>query len=275
MSEDKDIMLKIIDELQDIYHTTQYGKLMPGIIHNINGRITAVDSKIQLVSLKLMMKLKKLTKGIDGVSEELSEKLVTEYKEILTQLKEINETKKELSSVLSVLNDKVSLESELKIEKIDLNDVISEFDKYFYFYKRYKHNTTSEMILSEVPVYVNMEYKDIYFLLYAVVKNGVDATYNTCKDDETKITYITEKNDNEVVLKIKNNGKKIENKDKLFSPLNTDKPKVREKTEDSFAPKGSGLDLYFLKLMLEKYDNIKIDVTTEDGGSEFVFRFLQ
>ena len=46
---------EIIEAVKEIYHYMQYGKLMPGFIHNINGKITAVDSKLQITSMKTQM----------------------------------------------------------------------------------------------------------------------------------------------------------------------------------------------------------------------------
>jgi len=60
---------EIIDKLKEVYFYTQYGSLMPGFVHNINGKITAVDSKIQLFNMKAQMKLKKLEATKEGMSE--------------------------------------------------------------------------------------------------------------------------------------------------------------------------------------------------------------
>ena len=265
---------EILDKIAEIYYFTQYGKLMPGFIHNINGRITSLDSKIQLSAIKIKMKMKKLEKNKDNYSEETYLALEKEYNELGEQLESMKQAKNELNDLMTMLNRKVSGERSGKRTAIDLTEAVKSFHDFFMFYKRYKHDTKVEFDL-ESSSYVTMEQKDFYFILFAIVKNGVDATYGL-ENEENYIKYSSIIHDDCVELKIFNNGKIIEPDMDIFQPLHSDKHDYKEEFKAmADVPLGVGLDMYFLKKILNNYPNVQYSFVSQEGeGTTFSIKFM-
>ena len=263
---------KIIEKLKDIYYYIQYGKLMPGFIHNINGKITAVDSKLQITSMKTQMKIKKLVAKKDEINPEVFEAINTEYKNLLQTIEKLKQPMTELIGLMKIINDKVFNESSVGIQMIDINSTIKGFNEFFKFNKRFKHDTEVTMDLEGNP-FIKMEYRDIYLLLYTISMNAVDSTHCT----ETKINqirYTTINHSDHVDFRIFCNGKKIKDESKLFEPLFTTKKDYCEEC-DNDDPRGSGLDLYFLKMILDKYEGYGYSLKNVEGGTEFRIKLLK
>ena len=265
---------EILDKIAEIYYFTQYGKLMPGFIHNINGRITSLDSKIQLSAIKMKMKIKKLEKNKDNYSEETYLVLEKEYGEMSEQFDSMKQAKNELNGLMSMLNRKVSGERSGKCSGIDLTEAVKSFHDFFMFYKRYKHDTTVEFDFDSSS-YITMNQKDFNFILFSVVKNGVDATYGL-QNEENYIKYSSIIHPDCVELKIFNNGIIIEADMDIFQPLHSDKYDYKEEAGvDMGAPLGVGLDMYFLKKILDSYQNVQYSVISKEGeGTTFSIKFM-
>jgi len=263
---------KIIEKLKDVYYYLQYGKLMPGFIHNINGKITAVDSKMQLAQMKTMMKLKKLLTKKDEMSLEVYDTINAEYESLLDTIEKLKQPMTELIGLMKIINEKVFNENTAGIQMIDINNTIRGFNEFFKFNKRYKHDTEVIMDLEGNP-FIKMEYRDIYLILYTISENAVDSTY--CNETEiNQIKYSTENHSDHVDFRIFCNGKKIIDESKLFEPLFSTKIGYCEPCEDD-SPKGSGLDLYFLKMILEKYHGYDYSLKNVEGGTEFRIKLLK
>jgi len=265
----------LTDKLTDIYYFTQYGKLMPGFIHNINGKITGLDSKIQLAGIKIKMKEKKLLMQKEQYSEETFAALQKEYQELGEQFEGMKVAKNELNSLMSMLNRKISGERAGHNALIDITSEIKAFHEFFQFYKRYKHNTRVEFDF-DGSANINMKQKDFNFLLFAVVKNGVDATYGY-DDEQNIIKYTVTSHQDGVELQITNSGKLLREDQDVFQTTDSDKVMYRDevaRSDDS--PLGAGLDLFFLKQMLASYPDIQYSLaSTEDKGTTFSIKFLK
>ena len=263
---------KILDKLKDIYYYIQYGKLMPGFIHNINGKITAIDSKLQITALKTQMKIKKLAAKKEEMNEEVFETTKTEYESLLETIEQLKKPMTELTGLMKIINEKVFNESNAGIQMIDINGTIKSFNEFFKFEKRYKHDTEVIMDLEGNP-FIKMEYRDIYLLLYTISMNAVDSTY--CNETENnQIRFTTINHSSHVDLIIFCNGKKIKDESKLFEPLFTTKMDYCEPCDED-DPKGAGLDLYFLKMILDKYNGYDYSLKNVEGGTEFRIKLLK
>jgi signal transduction histidine kinase len=264
---------KIIEKLTDIYYYLQYGKLMPGFIHNVNGKITAVDSKLQITSMKTQMKIKKLKAKKDEMNPEVYESINAEYEDLLKTIDKLKQPMTELTGLIKTINEKVFNEGNAGIQMIDINGTIKSFDEFFKFYKRYKPDTEVIIDLEGNP-FVKMEYRDIYLILYTIVKNAVDSTYSI--EAETKQIRITTNNHSDHVdLTIFCNGNKITDENKLFNPLFTTKVDYSDIESNDEDPKGAGLDLYFLKMIMDKYDGYDYSLKNVEGGTEFRIKLLK
>jgi len=255
----------------------QYGKLMPGVIHNFNGKYAMIDSKIQLATMKLAMKRKKLEANKENISTEVYEALSKEYDESAKLMEGLNKGRTAVNEIMQGLNNKVSNEFSYRDSSIDLCSLIKEFDNFFYFYKRYKHNTTKQFEFDGTP-FIKMKYKDIYFLLFVTVKNCVDATFendqNLSDEIQNIVRYKVVKKDDTVELRIFNNGKYFENFDDAFTTFTSDKISYDSEEAVFDTPEGAGLDLYFLKKILDRYENITYRIESKEGvGTEYIYTF--
>jgi len=263
---------KIIEKLTDIYYYLQYGKLMPGFIHNINGKITAVDSKLQITSMKTQMKIKKLKAKKDEINPEVYEAINAEYEDLLQTIDKLKQPMTELTGLMKIINEKVFNESTSGIQMIDINSTIKSFNEFFKFDKRFKHNTEVTMNLEGNP-FIKMEYQDIYLILYTISMNAVDSTHLN-KTETNQIRYTTINNSGHVDFSIFCNGSQISDENKLFNPLFSTKVGYCEEC-DNDDPKGSGLDLYFLKMIMDKYAGYDYSLKNVEGGTEFKIKLLK
>ncbi len=242
---------ELTEALKDVYFYMQYGILMPGFVHNINGKITAVDSKLQLFNMKAQLKLKKLEAAKEGMSEAEYNFKKAEYEDMIKVSDQLKEPMNELNSFIRVINDKIFNENSPGIQMIDINGAVKSFCEFFKFDKKFKHDTKVEAELEGNP-FIKMEYKDIFFILYAVTKKIIDSFPEASK--ENRIIFGTKNMDEFVWLSIKTN---------IRLCLDSD-------TEESLCP-----DIFFLNLILEKYPENEHLITSEDGGTEFKIKLLK
>lgn len=242
---------EMTDKLAEIYFFMQYGKLMPGMIHNVNGKITAVDSKLQLAGMKLQMKIKKLSAQKENISEEDYNSKLAEYEDLLKLVGQIKDPMDELKGMIKNLNDKTFNENSPGIQMIDINGAIRSFADFFMFERRFKHETVSEFDLEGNP-FIKMEYKDVFFILYAVTSKMISEFPEGSKDN--KVIFITKNFDDCVEMSVKTNVK-----------INT----------ESLNEGNCGTDMYFLNRILDKYKGYDNFFTCTDEGSEFKIKLLK
>lgn len=241
---------ELTEALKDIYFYMQYGILMPGFVHNINGKITAVDSKLQLFNMKIQMKIKKLEAAKESISEAEYNFKKAEYEEMLKVSEQLKEPMNELNTFIKVINDKIFNENTPGIQMIDINGAVKSFCEFFKFDKKFKHDTKVETELEGNP-FIKMEYKDIFFILYAVTKKMIDSV---CESDRNnRIIYKTQNLDNCVWLSI-----------------TSDRKICLEEDEKDECP-----DIYFLHLILEKYPDYEYMISSGDEKSEFKIQLLK
>ncbi len=241
----------IVSGLEEIYYLVQYGKLMPGMIHNINGKITAVDSKLQLAGMKLQMKIKKLSAQKENISEEQYNSKITEYEDLLKLIGQLKEPVDELKEMIRNLNDKTFNENSEGVQMIDINGAVRSFAEFFMFERRFKHETKTEFDLEGNP-FIKMEYKDLFFMLYAVTSRMLSEFPEDSKDNG--IVYRTKNFDESVELSIISN-----------LTVNSDGSEGRL----------CSADVYFLNKTLEKYKGYENSYRCGDNGSEFKIKLLK
>ncbi|HAQ60648.1 TPA: hypothetical protein DCR49_01355 [Candidatus Delongbacteria bacterium] len=242
---------ELTEALKDVYFYMQYGILMPGFVHNINGKITAVDSKLQLFNMKAQLKLKKLEAAKESMSETEYNFKKTEYEDMIKVSEQLKEPMNELNSFIRIINDKIFNENSPGIQMIDINGAVKSFCEFFKFDKKFKHDTKVEFELEGNP-FIKMEYKDIFFILYAVTKKIIDSFPE--ERQENSIAFKTQNLNECVWLSIKTNGKMC---------------------MDENDEKGSCPDMFFLNLILEKYPENEHLLSSVDGGTEFKIKLLK
>jgi len=242
---------EMIDKLKEIYFYTQYGSLMPGFVHNINGKITAVDSKLQLFNMKAQMKLKKLEAAKEGMSEAEYNFKKTEYEDMLKISEQLKEPMNELNAFIRVINDKIFNENSPGIQMIDINGAVKSFCEFFKFEKKFKHDTVVTSELEGNP-FIRMEFKDIFFILYAVTKKIIDS-------------FPEERQENNIIFKTQNLNECV------WLSINTNGEFCLEDNSGC----DSCPDMFFLNLILEKYPEYEHMVSGSDGRTEFKIKLLK
>jgi hypothetical protein len=242
---------ELTEALKDVYFYMQYGILMPGFVHNINGKITAVDSKLQLFNMKAQLKLKKLEAAKESMSEAEYNFKKIEYEDMIKVSEQLKEPMNELNSFIRIINDKIFNENSPGIQMIDINGAVKSFCEFFKFDKKFKHDTKVEFELEGNP-FIKMEYKDIFFILYAVTKKIIDSFPE--ERQENSISFKTQNMNECVWLSIKTNGKMC---------------------MDENDEKGSCPDMFFLNLILEKYPENEHLLSSVDSGTEFKIKLLK
>ncbi len=242
---------RIVEALKDVYFYMQYGRLMPGFVHNINGRITAVDSKLQLFNMKVQMKLKKLEAAKETMTEAEYNFKKAEYDEMLKVSEQLKEPMTELNGLMKVINDKIFNENTPGIQMIDINGAVKAFCEFYKFDKKFKHDTEVTTELDGNP-FIKMEYRDIFYILFAISRSILDSFPDD--DKSGKIIYKTENGDECVRLSIKTNGNIC----------------MDDKLGEGVCP-----NMYFLKQILNKYEGYEHSVSNTGEGSEFKIKLLK
>mgnify|MGYP000848889158 CR=1 FL=1 len=97
-----------------------------------------------------------------------------------------------------------------------------------------------------------MEYKDLFFILYAVTRKTIDSFPE--ERQENSIIFKTQNIEDCVWLSIRTNVKLCLDKD----------------SEASTCP-----DMFFLKLVLEKYSDYEHTISSSEDGTEFKIKLLK
>ncbi|PID29265.1 MAG: hypothetical protein CR982_03235 [Candidatus Cloacimonadota bacterium] len=261
---DKDIL----DRVEKIYYLLQYGKLMPGMIHNLNGRITLLDTRIQLAVMGVQNRLEKLLGKKESLDEESYKYHLSDLEYIKKIVDSLDSFRDEVNSVLGDLNFKIFNESKSSSSRISLKKAVDEFDLYFKFYKYYKHNTEIENSIP-VDIEINFVYRDLYLILYSIVRNICDSIVQS-KIEKGRIVYRAEDNESYTVLDILGNGEDIKDKSPDDLILSASKRSFSETITDFDSIYGEGLDLFFLNKILAKR-NVKWEIFSVDNLYGFRF----
>ncbi|MBN1971337.1 MAG: hypothetical protein JXR48_17720 [Candidatus Delongbacteria bacterium] len=263
---DKDI----IEKVANIYHYTAYGKLMAGIIHNVNGKITLIDTKIQLASMSIESKLENLEKKKDDLRPEDYEYFLKDLSSFKKIVDGLNTFRMELNSILANSNRKVFSENIGERTKFDINQFVKDFHEFFNFYGIYKHNVDVEFELG-ADKFVNTIHRAAYFIATAIIKN-VSEAIKVCESGRGKIIYKTFNDAEKVHLEILSTG--------LTPDVNNFEDLILTSTKESFEGQisdlkdifGEGLDLYFAN-MIAKKNNIEISLVKGNENYSFIISF--
>ncbi len=188
---------KIIDVIKDdllqMRYLEKYGKLIAGLIHNLNTPLMGVQGRLELIKFKMPD-----MRGLDQALEQLSK--------INTML-----------SNMSFLADKdINLD---RNETIEISKSIDVIDMLLQSNMEYKHkleiNKNYSIICS-----VNCISKLFYNSIYEILQNCIEVC-----GESGKIDINLEKENSDVILSISNNKNPIENNilENLGKPFVTDK----------------------------------------------------
>jgi len=214
------------------------GSLVQGLTHNLQGPLTAILGRAQMLSLKYA-----------GERE----------------LNEIMHAARTMAENIKSLLFKFRGEQQFTEQDLDLNEVLRselrllEADPFF------KHQVGKEFRWAENLPRIKAVYGDFSQILANVLRNALDAMRES---PDKKLTISTEQSDDRIIVTIADTGTGIDSKDldKIFDPHFTTKPLGGEGIDDNIS--GLGLGLASVKELLAPYKPV-FNVTSSTGGTVF------
>lgn len=240
------------------------GELTAGIAHEIQNPLNFVNNFSE-VSLEL---LDEMSAEIKNNKIDAADELAMMVKENLTKIHHHGHRAE--SIVKSMLQH--ARKSTGNKELTDINNLCDEYMRLSYHglkakYKNFNANFTTEFDPTIGKIMVDPQ--DISRVILNMINN---AFYAVNEKDSTSedaynpmVTISTKKEQDHVVIRIKDNGKGIPNeiRNKIFQPFFTTKPSGR----------GTGLGLSMSYEIITKGHNGDIDVESEEGvGSTFIVK---
>jgi signal transduction histidine kinase len=180
------------DEFEMLRAWAKYGRLLPGLIHNLNTPLMGINGRVELIQFKTPE-----LKGLD---------------QIVNQLNRINET----LSAISFLLDK---DANHDVMLVDINDLVVKMDQFLLADMKYKHRINrdrdlADQLLAEIP--------PCYFLnaLYEILRNCIETL-----DDEGEMLIKSYKGGKQAIIEIFNDGPRVADEilAKIGEPGVTDK----------------------------------------------------
>ena len=212
------------------------GKSTAGIIHNLNNPLQAILGFTQLLELKF---------------PELP--YIQKLKSSATLMKEM---------IATILTESKT-EKSIKVEDIDLNDLLMNQIEMMKSSQFFKHQVKTEIDLQPIPPYKGT-YTHFSQSLGNLLKNAIDAMYTA----EKKVLSVQSKADEkEIQITITDTGCGMSQEmlQNIFDPFFTTKPLSAPNDE----PTGTGIGLASAREMIEAYGG-KIEVGSQEGvGSRF------
>ncbi|MCB0283114.1 MAG: HAMP domain-containing histidine kinase [Calditrichae bacterium] len=221
---------------------SEIGRLTSGMLHNLNTPISIIQGNAELLNIKYpdLQEIGMIIRQVERVNE-LVQEVGTKSKNNLNE-----------HPVAFSLNDLI--ENELKILEANL-----------YF----KHNVHVSLELDKNLKKITAIYSEYALIVSALIKNAIDAMYKMEKRD---LEIITKNAENGSIFSVKDSGVGMSEKviERIFEPFYSGKPHPADVTVNAKEPRGVGIDLFLVNLLIQKY-NFKMDINSEPGkGSEFV-----
>lgn len=245
------------------------GELTAGIAHEIQNPLNFVNNFSE-VSLELMQELseerkkRELPEDVNTAGqrdERLEDELLTD---ISQNLQKIYHHGKRASSIVKGMLEHSRVSSGIK-ELTDINAIVDEYLRLAYHGLRAKDKTFRSDFKTEfdpgLPKIAVIQ-QDLGRVLLNLINNAFYATKGV---EKPLVSVKTERKDNQVLIRIIDNGSGIPEaiKDKIFQPFFTTKP----------TGEGTGLGLSLAYDIVKAHDGeLKVE-TKETEGSEFIINF--
>jgi len=221
----------------------EFGMLVAGIAHNLNGPLTGIMGLCDLMKMR----------GIHGSETEQIRKLAVVMRDLISNLLQ-----------------KSRNEREVEPRDLDVREIIDTELKFLEGNLFFKHQVTTSLLIAEELPTVHGVYIDLSQVIGNLVRNAIDAMYESPKKQLTLKAFVK---DRYLVLQVSDTGAGIprELQSKIFDPFFTTKPKQQDAPEGQ--PTGTGLGLSSSRAILSRY-GATIDVESEIGiGTTFTVKF--
>ena len=175
-----------------------------------------------------------------------------------------------MRDLIANLLQKSRNEREVEPRELDIREIIETELRFLEGNLFFKHQITQNLLIADELPTVFGVYIDLSQVIGNLVRNAIDAMYQSQKKMLTVKAFVQ---DRYLVLQVADTGSGIskEVKARIFEPFFTTKPKQHEAPEGS--PAGTGLGLSSSRAILARYGAL-IDVESQEGeGTVFTVRF--
>lgn len=221
----------------------EFGMLVAGIAHNLNGPLTGIFGVCDLLKLK-------------GIAS--------------SEIEQVRKQAGIMRDLIANLLQKSRNEREVEPRELDIREIIETELRFLEGNLFFKHQITQNLLIADELPTVFGVYIDLSQVIGNLVRNAIDAMYQSQKKMLTVKAFVQ---DRYLVLQVADTGSGIskEVKARIFEPFFTTKPKQHEAPEGS--PAGTGLGLSSSRAILARYGAL-IDVESQEGeGTVFTVRF--
>ncbi len=240
----------LLNRLMNLAKDSLLVKMIDGIIHNLRGPITNIRMQMELFKIAIekeeLEDIKDINRPIDN---------------IMTQIDEIEEIIENIQ--------RVGLPEETNKKTIlNLNDIVRDLSLFLKSDLFFKHNVEKKFELARKVIPVEGKYSDICFLLWQILKNAIEALYDTGYGTIKISTY---READWSVVRITDSGSGIvpEHREKIFEPFFTTKKGLKDKGKKV---EHDGLGLYFANIIIKEHKG-KIDFESTPQKTTFFIRF--
>jgi len=230
----KELNEHLKERISNMENLATIGQISAEIMHEINNLLTVIHGYSQLLTQQIS-------------PDNSSKNYVNTINEEIKRCKEIAKNILELSR------------SKQTTEKININELIRKIVNFLKISKISKNIQFTLNLKEGIPL-INANSNHIHQAILNILLNGTEAVK---KNQKGIIEIKTEKDENNIVIKIKDNGPGMpeEEINKILNPFYTSKEK------------GTGLGLYITYKLVKKY-NGKIKIESKTGeGTEFTLIF--
>jgi len=245
------------------------GLLAAGIAHEIKNPLNFINNFSDM-TVELMDELKEeLVKPLESVNDETKQVVNSIIEDIVTNCKKINEHGKRAESIIKNMLIQART-SEVEKSLIDINSLLEEYLNLSYHGMRAQNNQLNikiEKNLDKTIQPILADQQSIGRVFLNIINNGLYAANEKSKvknvDFMPTITILTSQDENNVIIKIKDNGNGIPEsiRAKIFEPFFTTKP----------AGQGTGLGLPICYDIVVTEHNGKLEIESTPGEfTEFI-----
>ena len=230
-------------ELTREYKLAEFGMLVAGIAHNLNGPLTGILGLCDLMKMR-------------GTAS--------------TEIEQVRKQASVMRDLITNLLTKSRNESEIEPRELDVREIIETELRFLEGNLFFKHQITQNLLIADNLPTIYGVYIDLSQVIGNLVRNAIDAMYEAPKKHLTVKAFVQERY---LVLQVADTGCGM-SKDvqaHIFEPFFTTKPKQHEAPDG--APTGTGLGLSSSRAILARYGAL-LDVDSEEGrGTTFTVRF--
>jgi signal transduction histidine kinase len=229
------------------------GNSIQGIVHNILNPLTVIAGRVELLKAELDQISKKKDENVSNINVKRDfsgNDILETLKKFGQDITAIYQNSQKIFYIVDNILKKYTLEKESTPSCIDINNLIIQEMEFFKSDLYFKHQVKKSYDLDPSLGKVNMVYSHLSQVLDNLVKNGIEAMYESQKKEITIKTYQDEKL---IYLSVKDTGIGIPNhlKDKVFEPFFSTKASLGDNTKKQRV--GYGLGLHSCLELLKPY----------------------